>query len=104
MAQLDRLAERSLLHLIYFRPTDAHCTALDELLFDLAAEHRGALRLVVRHSDERGHLFGGWVSGEAPTVLFVRNGRMIAQAVGELPRHELEALLRSALPCNVSGT
>ena len=102
MAQLNRNRELSLLHLLYFRPTNAQCTALDEKLYTLAARHRGALRLVVKHSDECGHLFGGWVSGKAPTVLFVRNGRTIAQFVGELPRHEIEQLLRSALSCNVS--
>jgi hypothetical protein len=35
-------------------------------------------------------------------VLFVRNGRTIAQMVGDLPIHEIEQLLRSALACNVS--
>ena len=104
MAQLQRNRELSLLHLLYFRPTNARCTALDESLFALAAQHRGALRLVVKHSDECGHLFGGWVSGTTPTVLFVRDGRTIAQLVGELPRHEIERLIRSSLSCNVSTT
>ena len=101
MGQLQRNAEPSLLHLLYFRPSNARCSALDRHLFDLAALHRGTLRLVVRHSDEHGQLFGGWVSGESPTVLFVRNGRTIAQLVGDLPRPEIELLLRSALSCNV---
>ena len=100
MAQLNRNRELSLLHLLYFRPTDARCTALDEKLFALAARHRGTVRLVVRHSDECGHLLGGWVSGEAPTVLFVRNGRTVAQMIGDLPAHEIERLLRS---CNVAA-
>jgi hypothetical protein len=86
-----------LLNVIYYRPTHAGCTALDEKLFDIAARHRGELRLVVRHSDECGHLFGGWVSGRSPTVMFVRNGEMIAQLVGDLPRHELDLLTASAL-------
>jgi thioredoxin-like negative regulator of GroEL len=103
MAQLNRNRELSLLHLLYFRPTNAQCTALDEKLFALAARHRGAFRLVVKHSDERGHLFGGWVSGEAPTVLFVHDGRTMAQMVGDLPTHEIERLLRSALSCNPSA-
>jgi thioredoxin-like negative regulator of GroEL len=102
MAQVRRSPELSLLHLLYFRPTEARCSALDEDLFELAALHRGAVRLIVKHSDERGHLFGGWVSGDAPTVLFVRNGQTVAQLVGQLPRHEIEQLLRSALSCNVS--
>lgn len=86
-----------LLNVIYYRPTQAGCTPLDHKLFDLAARHRRELRLVVRHSDECGHLFGGWVSGRLPTVMFVRNGEMIAQLVGDLPKHEIELLTRSAL-------
>ena len=97
MAQLKTNEEHSLLHLIYYRPTHATCTTLDGKLFDLAARNRGRLKLVVRHSDEHGYLFGGWVSGTTPTVLFVYDGRMVAQLVGDLPLHEIEALLRSAL-------
>jgi thioredoxin-like negative regulator of GroEL len=97
VAQLKKNEERSLLHLIYYRPTHAACTTLDGKLFDLAARNRGHLKLVVRHSDEHGYLFGGWVSGTAPTVLFVRDGQMVAQLVGDLPLHEIEELLRSAL-------
>jgi thioredoxin-like negative regulator of GroEL len=93
MAQLRRNRELSLLHLLYFRPTNAQCTALDETLFALATRHRGALRLVVKHSDD---------CGETPTVLFVRGGRTIGQMVGDLPSHEIAQLLCSALSCNVS--
>jgi thioredoxin-like negative regulator of GroEL len=88
--------------LLYFRPTEARCTALDEALFDLAASHRGDVRLMVKHSDETGHLFGGWISGVSPTVLLVRDGQTIVQLVGNVPRHEVHALLGSALACNVS--
>jgi thioredoxin-like negative regulator of GroEL len=103
MAQLQRQTDLTRLHLLYFRPEAAGCTALDTTLFDLAAHHRHAVRLVVKHSDEEGALLGGWVSGSAPTVLFVRDGRTVAQFVGTPPRHEIEALLASALSCNVSG-
>src|SRR5262245_42285976 len=102
MGQLQREADLARLHLLYFRPSNVRCNALDEALFDLAARHRDALRLVVKHSDEAGFLFGGWVSGTTPTVLFVRNGRTIAQLVGNVPRHEIESLLASALSCNAS--
>jgi hypothetical protein len=81
------------LHLIYFRPRSTPRTALDEKLFDLAARYRDRCRLVVRHSDESGPLLGGWVSGRAPTVLFVRGGRSVAQIVGDLPARDIESLL-----------
>jgi thioredoxin-like negative regulator of GroEL len=95
MAQLQ--PNPATLRLLYFRPRATPCNALDEKLFDLATRYRDRCRLVVRHSDERGPLLGGWISGEAPTVLFVRNGQTVAQIVGDLPMHEIEfLLLRSA--------
>jgi hypothetical protein len=42
VAQLKKNAERSLVHIIYYRPTRASCPALDGRLFDLAARYRGA--------------------------------------------------------------
>src|SRR5262245_44431388 len=85
------------LSILYFRPTHPSCTALDGKLFELASRNRQAARLVVKHTDECGYLFGGWVSGRVATVLFVRDGRMVAQLVGDPPAHEIERLLRSAL-------
>src|SRR5262249_22033183 len=96
MALLNRLPEPKL-SLLYFRPRDTSRTALDEKLFDLAGRNRGRVRLVVHHSAERGELLGGWVSGDAPTVLFVRDGRCVAQLIGDLPLYEIEGLLRSSL-------
>jgi thioredoxin-like negative regulator of GroEL len=74
--------------------------ALDEKLFDLVARYRGRMRLVVKHSDESGEFLGGWVSGRSPTVLFVRDGRTVAEMIGDLPAREIEALIRSALPAS----
>jgi thioredoxin-like negative regulator of GroEL len=83
--------------MLYFRPSHAGCTLLDGRLFEIAARNRGRVRLVVKHTDESGSLFGGWVSGRAPTVLFVRDGRMVAQFVGDVPSLEIERLLRASL-------
>jgi hypothetical protein len=97
MAQLQRKPNPALVHLLYFRPAQSACSALDEKLFDLAAKYRGQLSLVVKHGTSHGALFGGWVSESSPTVLFVRHGRAVAQMIGDLPLHEIEILLRSAL-------
>jgi thioredoxin-like negative regulator of GroEL len=86
-----------MIEMIYFRPTDDRCTALDGKLFDLAARHRGQARLVVRHSSESGMVWGGWVSGQAPTTLFMSNGRCVAEMVGDLPLPQIERLLSSSL-------
>jgi thioredoxin-like negative regulator of GroEL len=94
---LVRRSEQQQLHLLYFRPPKAQCTALDEKLVDVATRYRGQVRLVIKHTDECGHLFGGWVSGCSPTVLLVREGRSLGQLVGDLPAREIERLVQSAL-------
>jgi thioredoxin-like negative regulator of GroEL len=95
--RLNKHESPARLNIIYYRPATAACTPLDEKLFDVAARYRGQVRLVVRHSDESGHLFGCWVSGQAPTVLLVRESDSVAQMIGDLPRHEIEQLVLSSL-------
>ncbi len=97
MAQVHRRSELHLLHLLYFRPPQARCTALDDKLVDVATRYRGQLRLVIKHTDECGQLFGGWVSGRSPTVLLVQDGQSLGQLVGDLPAYEIEQLVCSAL-------
>ena len=79
MAQLHARPELALLHLLYFRPTDARCTALDETLFDLAAQPSRSRAPRGQALRRARHVVGGWVSGSAPTVLFVRNAQTVAQ-------------------------
>jgi hypothetical protein len=89
--------EPSLLRLLYFRPGPAGFTALDEKVFDFATRHRDRVRLIVRHSDERGQLFGRWIDGRSPTVLFVRDGQAIADVAGDNAARELERVAEAAL-------
>jgi thioredoxin-like negative regulator of GroEL len=97
MAQVHKRSELHLLHLLYFRPPQVGCTALDDKLVDVATRYRGQLRLVIKHTDECGFLFGGWVSGRSPTVLLVRDGQSLGQLVGSVPAFEIERLVKSAL-------
>jgi thioredoxin-like negative regulator of GroEL len=97
MALLNRRPDPALVHIVYFRRDRGPCNALDERLFDLAARYRGRVRLSVNHSSESGDLDGGWVSSSAPTVLFIRDGRTVAQMVGNLPACEIDLLIRAAL-------
>jgi thioredoxin-like negative regulator of GroEL len=97
MAMLKTAPRPAPVELLYFRPTCAGCTALDQALVDVAAAHRGHVRLIVKHSDECGYLFGGWVSGTSPTVLLIRDGVMVAEFVGTLPAREIDGLVRASL-------
>ncbi len=44
--------------MLYFRPSNPSCTALDGKLFEIASRNRSRARLVVKHTDECGYLFG----------------------------------------------
>jgi hypothetical protein len=101
MRNLETAANVSIL---YFRPTHLGYTPLDGKLFELASRNRSRAKLVVKHTDESGYLFGGWVSGRAPTVLFVRDGEMVAQLVGDPPARDIERLLLSALSASAPDT
>jgi hypothetical protein len=87
----------SLLRMLYFRPDRASLGLLDEKVFDFAARHRDSVRLVVRHSDECGFLFGRWVDGRTPTVLFVRDGQALADIRGDAAAQDLERIAEAAL-------
>jgi hypothetical protein len=97
MAQLKKNPELERLHVIYFRPTNSACAALDEKLRGLADRYRGRLQLVVKSASEPGYAFGGWISGRSPTTLFVRDGKLVAQMIGDLPAREIDNLALSAL-------
>jgi hypothetical protein len=94
---MKRTSSDPYLQIIYFRPTTPGCTALDGKLVDLVEQHRDHARLVIEHTDESGVVLSGWVSGRSPTVLFVVDGETVAQVIGDVPRFELERLMRSAL-------
>ena len=97
MNVIAEASERSILRVLYFRPHQVGYTLLDERVFDFAARHRDCVRLVVRHSDERGHLFGRFVDGRSPTVLFVRDGRALADLVGVCAASQVDGVGEAAL-------
>jgi hypothetical protein len=88
--------QRSLLRLFYFRTGDAPCSTLDATLFDFAARHRDRVRLVVQHSIDNSDGFGRAVDNRHATVRLMRDGRLLAEMIGDVPAAELERLAQAA--------
>jgi hypothetical protein len=97
LAPMDWSATEHYVQVVYFRPSASGCTALDGRIIDLVEQHRDGAGLIIEHTDDAGVAYGSFVSGRVPTVLFVVDGVAVAQAVGDVPRLELQHLMRSAL-------
>ena len=97
MGHLHRRPHPQHLALVYFRPSDPACAGIDDKLFDVVARYRDRVRLVVRHVDAARQWHGAWVSGRCPTIVFLVGDRLVAQMIGDLPRHELDQLVVRAL-------
>jgi thioredoxin-like negative regulator of GroEL len=84
--------------LLYYRPAAARdCAAFEARLRALVAELAGRARLVIAARAARAVPAGVYLSPSVPTLVVIADGRLLAQAVGELPRRELRALIEGAL-------
>lgn len=81
---------------LYCRPPGTF-TAHDALVAQLCEENDGTLDVVTLKPREAAHRLRTWVSATQPTLVVIRNGDVIAIAVGALPRVELARLIHRAL-------
>ena len=75
----------------------APCKLIAPILEDLAAEHRGALKVAkvdVDVSQATAEFYG---IRSMPTLLFFEGGRVVKQLVGAMPRRVLEQAVREVL-------
>ncbi len=83
------------LEVVVYRPGARDCTAFEARLRRALAEVGRATRLVLAADPLRAPLPPGvYLSPTFPTVVLVHHGRVVAQAVGDLPLWELRTLLR----------
>jgi thioredoxin-like negative regulator of GroEL len=83
--------------LLCYRPATRACAAFEARLRELVAELGGRARLVIATCSARAVPAGVYLSPAVPTLVALVDGRVLAQAVGELPRRELRALIEDAL-------
>lgn len=82
--------------LVCSRP-DASAGANEELLVTLDGELAARLAIERCSPPEAARRLRTWVSATQPTLLLVRDGIVVAVAVGALSRLELERLIRHAI-------
>jgi hypothetical protein len=80
------------LQMVVIRPAGPF-TAFDARLSDVAIRFVRDVRVrILRTWDVEAQLDLGFVSPRLPTVIVVRDGEVVAKAIGDLPRRELERL------------
>jgi hypothetical protein len=90
-------ATTACIDLTCYRPAGGACAAFEARLRELVVELGGRARLVIATRAARTVPAGVYLSPAVPTLVVMADGRVLAQAVGELPRRELRALIEDAL-------
>lgn len=73
----------------------APCRALAPVLEDLARESAGAVTLAKVNVDDNPGLAGRYGIRSIPTVLFVREGKVIDQVIGNIPKGKVREKLNA---------
>jgi thioredoxin 1 len=69
------------------------CRVLAPILEQVAAERAGAVRVAKLDMDENVRTVTRFNVRSAPTLLFFRDGRPVAQIVGAVPKHRIDAVI-----------
>jgi thioredoxin 1 len=69
------------------------CRILAPILEEVAAERAGSVRVAKLDMDENLRTVTRFNVRSAPTLLFFRGGRPVAQIVGAVPKHRIDAVI-----------
>ena len=73
------------------------CRAIAPVLNDLAVKYRGRLKIAKLNVDENSNIGSRYSISSIPTMLLVKNGRIIDTLIGALPREQLESQIARVL-------
>lgn len=73
------------------------CKMISPLVDQLAAEYAGKLKVAKVDVDKEGDLAGKFNIVSIPTLVVFKNGEVVKQKVGALPKHELENLVKDLI-------
>lgn len=75
----------------------APCKAISPLVDALAAEYDGKVKIAKLNVDENPATPGKFGVRGIPTLILFKDGKVVDQVVGAVPKNQLEALLKKAL-------
>ena len=81
----------------FWAPWCGPCRAIAPVLDSLVADAGGNVKLAKVNVDEEPGLAGRYEIRSIPTILLVKDGRIVDRVVGAVPRATLDAKIREAL-------
>jgi thioredoxin 2 len=73
------------------------CRAIGPVLEELAVKYRARLKIAKLNVDENSGIGSRYAIASIPTMLLVKNGRIVDKLIGALPREQLEAQIARVL-------
>ena len=81
----------------FWAPWCAPCRMISPALEELAMEHEGRLRLVKVNVDEHTRYAASYGIQAIPNLLFFKDGKVVDQAIGALPKPVLAERIKGLL-------
>jgi thioredoxin len=81
----------------FFAPRCGYCQRFAPVIDELACEYAGFVKVVQINIDLNGRTASEYGVTATPTLVFFKNGKLVNQVQGALPKEEMERHLRSLL-------